>query len=339
MGKTKHRRTVMSSMMSSKQNSVVSKKVEKEPPSHINSIALFPVSEKRFLLLSNKPGWLDLLGQSVNTQHIVLKKPDSFLESFLAAAKVFWSSNRKGILRSGTWVQTDAQGIEYTFEATASNLINQPVLIVQQITESYLEIGRILQSTSGGSSSEDQMEMLAFRDDLTGFYNGRGFLVKAEESLLAARSKQQPVTMACIGLDLENSANDKDDQRINNQLISYTTILFKKVFRNDDILGRFGEGNFFAMLSNMDYAQAELLSSRLNKAIDSWNEQHETQIQISFKIGLVCDDGSVQPLDQMVNQMINQAEVNKANSTPMCNSSNRTALCDGIEKNTAFGVP
>ena len=91
--------------------------------------------------------------------------------------------------------KTDAQGINHPFEAVATLLDNHPVLLVQLITESDLEIECILQSIQDNALKQEHVEHRAYKDDLTELYNRRGFLLHAEKHLLVARlqnNKRQP---------------------------------------------------------------------------------------------------------------------------------------------------
>ena len=283
-----------------------STQLELELLSSINSIAMLPISQTVYQLISAKLGWLDLLGQFSTEKQLVLNQPEAFLENFLVDAQQFWLNNTTGTLRSGKWIQTDAQGIDHPFEATASIIKGQPVLLVQQIAESYLELRRILQSARENSIRRERLEHLAYRDSLTELYNRRGFLLHAEEQLQKTRSNQKTITIACIDLDRLKSINDRYGHHAGDQAIVNTANILKKVFRQSDLLGRVGGDEFLACMSNMDTGKTLSLIRRLNKAISDWNMQNATDLQLALSIGLACDNGKQQPLKQL----ISQADVN-----------------------------
>ena len=254
-----------------------------------------------------------MLGQFVTDQHFVLNRSEYFIDAFLDDARAFWSSKcKEGLLHSGTWVQTDEKGIKYTFEAIASILNDQPILVVQHINGSSLDIGRILQAEQKGVSTREEMDATVCRDDPTGLYNRHGFFLQAEERLLIARCKQQPVTIAYIELD--RVANENYNDMIRNQLLSNLAIRFKKILRRDDILGRVSDGDFLIMLPNMSDENTDSFRSRLNQTIDNWNLQFETSLQISFSIGLVSVDTELHSLEQMVSQAELNMYINRKSS-------------------------
>ncbi len=270
--------------------------------STINTIAMFPVSQTAFQLVGSKPEWLGILGRCSANQQLVLDQPEGFLENFLIDAKQFWSNKTKGTLHSGKWLQTDDQGIDYPFEAIASILQGQPVLLIQLVTESYLEIGRILQSARENALSREKIERLAYKDDLTGLYNRRGFLLHAEEQLLVARCKQQAVTIACIDLDRLKSINDQYGHPAGDKVIARAASLLNRVFRENDLLARCGGDEFLALMINMDAAKIISFNARLNRAISDWNAQNQPCLQLSISIGLATDNPEQQPLEQLISQ-------------------------------------
>jgi diguanylate cyclase (GGDEF)-like protein len=273
-----------------------------ERQSSINSIAMFPVSETRYQLISEKPEWLNLLGRCTFDQQLVLNQREGFLENFLVDAKKFWLSNNKGALRSGKWVQTDAQGIEHPFEAVASILKEHPILLVNRITESYREIVNILQSARENAIGYEKTERLVYQDFLTGLYNRRGFLLHSEEHLLVARCKHLPVTVACIDLDRLKLINDTYGHKVGDQVIINAAILLKKIFRKQDILARVGGDEFFALMTDMDSEEIINFNARLKNTINDWNAHQEPHFQISLSIGLASDDTHLKSLDLLVSQ-------------------------------------
>ena len=281
-------------------NIVLQNNQEPELLSSIHSIALFPISETIFQIVNEKPEWLGVLGRCNNKQQVILDQPEGFLENFLLDAKQFWLSNQKGLLHSGKWIQTNAQGIDYPFEALASIFKGKPLLIVQKVSESYLHIRRILQSAREDAISREKLEHLVFRDYLTTLYNRRGFFLHAEQNLLIARRKQQAVTIACIDLDRLKWVNDEYGHLAGDQNIINAANLFKHVFRQMDILGRVGGDEFLALMINMDSDKITKFYKRLDDAIKNWNKENGEQLQLSFSIGLASDNGENISMEKLI---------------------------------------
>lgn len=279
-----------------------STRLEMELLSSINSIALYPVSETRYQLISKKPEWLDFLGSCFDERQLLVNRQESFLHNFLAEANNFWRLGSNGSLLSRKWVQTDAEGIERPFAAIATFLMAQPILLLQHVTESYLEIERVLHYAREGAIRREKIKHLIYRDFLCGFYNRHGFLQHAEQALLVARSHQLPVTIAHISLDCLKPINDKYGYKTGDQIIKNVANLFKKIFRKDDILGRVGEDIFIALIPYMNSEQTLFFNARLNQIIDHWNNYHEPELQILCSIGFASDDEMLKPLEHLISQ-------------------------------------
>ncbi|MEE9345511.1 MAG: GGDEF domain-containing protein [Methylococcales bacterium] len=267
---------------------------------------MVPISQTIYHLISAKLEWLDLLGRFSIEKKFILDQSEGFLENFLVDAQQFWLNNTKGTLRSGIWLQTDTQGITHPFEATASIIMGNPVLLVQHITERYLEMTRILQSARENEISRKKIEQLAYTDSLTGLYNRRGFLLHAEKYLQVARTEQEVVTIACIDLDGLKSINDQYGHHAGDQTIVNAANIFKKVFRQNDLLCRIGGDEFLVFMVNTNAGKTISLTTRLNRAIRNWNGQNIPRLQLSLSIGLAKDNDEQQPLEQL----IKQADVN-----------------------------
>ncbi len=278
-----------------------STKLELDLLSSFNLVVLFPVSQTNFQMLSKKPLWLDLLGHCTSSNQLVLNQPEGYLENFLIDAKKFWLSKAKGTLLSGKWVHIDAQGAECPFQALATRFKGNPVVLVQLITETYLEVGRILQSARESVIKQEKVERLIHQDCLTGLYNRRGFLAHAEQQMLFARINQLPVTVACIDLDRLKLVNDRYGHKAGDQMIIDAAALFKKIFRKVDILGRVGGDEFLALMVNMDNEQTTHFHARLRHTVNEWNTRQEPQFKISFSIGLASDNAEPQSLEFLVN--------------------------------------
>jgi diguanylate cyclase (GGDEF)-like protein len=184
--------------------------------------------------------------------------------------------------------------------------MGKPVLLVQQITESYLEMTRILQSARENEISREKIEQLAYTDSLTGLYNRRGFLLHADKHLQVARTEQEVVTIACIDLDGLKSINDQYGHHAGDQAIANAANIFKKVFRQNDLLGRIGGDEFLIFMVNTNAGKTISLTTRLDRAIRNWNGQNIPRLQLSLSIGLARDNDEQQPLEQL----IKQADVN-----------------------------
>ncbi len=106
-----------------------------------------------FNFLGSVPQWFRLLyPEMVDSERPIRPgRKFIFLVHFLEDAETFWKENGKGRLKSGTWTEVDTQGQEYQLEATAINLDDKKILILECGRYSYKEKQFILSSSSAYS--------------------------------------------------------------------------------------------------------------------------------------------------------------------------------------------
>lgn len=100
-----------------------------------------------FRVLGALPGWCRSLYPAVfqNAQTCRIGSLSPFLENFLVDAEYFWRQHSSGQLRSGAWHEQDASGKTLALEATALHVDERPVLLLEQLGESYQEKQYLLQ--------------------------------------------------------------------------------------------------------------------------------------------------------------------------------------------------
>lgn len=85
-----------------------------------------------FVLFGTPPSWINLIPQSEGLQSGQALEEDvfSFLGNFIQETKERWSQNKFSSFKSGHWIETDQNGQEYLFEATAVVIHNKKLLII-----------------------------------------------------------------------------------------------------------------------------------------------------------------------------------------------------------------
>ena len=103
-----------------------------------------------FRFVGPVPGWFQILYPEMTDPDRPIKpgRKFVFLVHFLEDAETFWKENGEGRLKSGTWTEVDAQGREHQLEATAINLKEKKILVLECGRYSYKEKQFILSSSS-----------------------------------------------------------------------------------------------------------------------------------------------------------------------------------------------
>lgn len=107
----------------------------------------------------------------------------------------------------------------------------------------------------------------AFRDDLTGLLNRRGFRLMAARRLEEARRGGHDVVMFYADLDGFKLINDKFGHAQGDQALVRVAASFKRTFRRTDILARIGGDEFVALVTDDPRCTPELMCRRLRESL------------------------------------------------------------------------
>ncbi len=132
-----------------------------------------------------------------------------------------------------------------------------------------------------------QLEDLASTDELTGLYNRRHFLRRAEAELGRLRPAHQS-GLALIDLDHFKRINDLHGHATGDRVLQSFATVARSCLRDDDILARYGGEEFVLLLPNTDAEQFKACCERLREAFAN-AQPLDVQLQagqLSLSVGL-----------------------------------------------------
>lgn len=110
-----------------------------------------------------------------------------------------------------------------------------------------------------------QLEDLASTDELTGLYNRRHFLRRAEAEVSRLRAAHQS-GLALIDLDHFKRINDLHGHATGDRVLQTFASVARSCLRDDDILARYGGEEFVLLLPHTDAEQFSACCERLREA-------------------------------------------------------------------------
>jgi PAS domain S-box-containing protein len=115
--------------------------------STLDMLALERLKDGSFRLVGAVPEWFEHLYPAAisDPEYLKLTEKLIFLESFLTEAEEFWAANGSGRLKSGSWSETDAAGVEQHLEASAICLADRKVLLIEPLKFTHEEVQAIVQ--------------------------------------------------------------------------------------------------------------------------------------------------------------------------------------------------
>ncbi len=132
--------------------------------------------------------------------------------------------------------------------------------------------------------SEQDIRYMSFHDSLTGLYN-RTFLEQEINRLDTSRQCPISVIMGDInGLKLVNDAYGHIE---GDKLLQKAAEILKKLFRQEDIIARWGGDEFVVLLPQTALLEANSISTRL---LDECEQAFSDNVPLSIALGLACKE-------------------------------------------------
>ena len=137
---------------------------------------------------------------------------------------------------------------------------------------------------------EEKLHALSLKDELTGLYNRRGFLALAEQQLRLSERTKKRMHLYFVDLDGLKYINDEMGHEAGDATLMEAANLFKKAFRESDIIARIGGDEFAVLAVDTEETTPEVMISRLQKVLDTRNAEKGRRYKIRISIGIASYD-------------------------------------------------
>lgn len=150
-----------------------------------------------------------------------------------------------------------------------------------------------------------QLEVLdlSLRDDLTGLYNRRGFLILAEHHARLAYRTRTPFLVAFTDLDGMKQINDTFGHQEGNRALVEAADVLRDSFRHSDILARLGGDEFAALMAEAGEDSIGVVIQRVEQKLAACNAMLGRRYDLSFSIGIVAGDANrLSDIEQLLSE-------------------------------------
>ncbi|MCW8834544.1 MAG: GGDEF domain-containing protein, partial [Colwellia sp.] len=116
---------------------------------------------------------------------------------------------------------------------------------------------------------QEQLEIEATTDPLTGLFNRRFFFKLADQFLSKSIRHNEPLSLIMLDIDLFKEINDEYGHPIGDKVIQFVANKAKSLIRKEDIIARVGGEEYVVLLPNTNGQAAEFIAEKIRRAIDS----------------------------------------------------------------------
>jgi diguanylate cyclase (GGDEF)-like protein len=132
---------------------------------------------------------------------------------------------------------------------------------------------------------ERELQQLAVTDDLTCFYNRRGFFAAATQQMKLARRNGDPALLFFFDLDNLKDINDAFGHREGDRALVRTADAIEEVFRDSDVVARMDGDEFAVLAIDASGRHQEPILHRLQKQLSKANLE-EPRYMLSVSVGI-----------------------------------------------------
>jgi len=142
-----------------------------------------------------------------------------------------------------------------------------------------------------------ELALLASTDPMTGLHNRRYFLEESQKILKSANRYQYPISVIMCDIDNFKQINDKHGHDTGDKVIKAFAACLQRMIRGDDILARYGGGEFMILLPQANDLAAMLAAERMREeaeAIRIRGHRETLRFSASFGVCQITDFNDIQ---------------------------------------------
>lgn len=150
-------------------------------------------------------------------------------------------------------------------------------------------ITKVIRHARNRQRLQSKLLQLAFKDDLTGLHNRRGFQALAKQQLRLAHDMKRRLLMFFADVDDLKQINDQFGHHEGDRALLRTATSFKNAFRKSDVTARLGGDEFIALMLEEPERNAETISRRLQLNLTRCAVK-EPRYRLSLSVGVARFD-------------------------------------------------
>jgi len=149
----------------------------------------------------------------------------------------------------------------------------------------------------------EETRRLAITDALTGIYNRRYFMERAQFEMERSRRYSKALSVLMFDIDHFKRINDRYGHLAGDQALQAVTRIARESLRNVDILGRYGGEEFVVLLPEATLSEANQAAERLRQEIAHTPIPSEAgTLQLTVSVGVAGLNASIQDVGVLIDK-------------------------------------
>ncbi len=145
-----------------------------------------------------------------------------------------------------------------------------------------------------------EVQQIAFTDVLTGLYNRRGFEELGQREIHRSLRTSAPLSLLLIDIDFLKQVNDEYGHSAGDKLICEAADTCRSVFRQIDLVTRYGGDEFAILLPDTPIDHARDAAERFRRSLKTRTLQfNEKTISVTASIGIASYTKDIQTINQL----------------------------------------
>jgi diguanylate cyclase (GGDEF)-like protein/PAS domain S-box-containing protein len=144
----------------------------------------------------------------------------------------------------------------------------------------------------------EELQLLATRDPLTGCFNRRAFFNQFE-TIWKTHAKNRVLSVLMVDIDHFKSINDTHGHSVGDQVLQHVAAIIRGAVREEDRVCRYGGEEFCVLLPDAPLEIAQQTAERLRAAIA---EQPATTVSVTASLGITSLDSGAHDPHSLIEQ-------------------------------------
>jgi diguanylate cyclase (GGDEF)-like protein/PAS domain S-box-containing protein len=187
-----------------------------------------------------------------------------------------------GESHTGTRLQLSLEGNDHTFMVNSSPILSDDgktqgaLATFDDVTELEdknvqlsILVSKLQSSRDEVTRKNEELQVLAERDPLTGSLNRRAFFERANAEFDNLSPDSAEIAIIMLDIDEFKSINDDFGHGVGDEVIESLAVVLQSGLRSNEVLGRYGGEEFIILVPESDIVMATRIADRLRQEVEN----------------------------------------------------------------------